>query len=285
MKLNLSEEITARETEVLRMLAEGLVIAASCSTGQIAPESHGPHPSKKSDCHGVLKNGRTLRQPLVKDDICINPPGSYADLTVPQLSSVPSLSLSSFNPEAMAALLDEHVQAKHVEALAKHGFRDHVLLQLSLLLEEEAATGGQNGRLYAEGLSTALVARFMNCFSAHPFSPAQYKGGLPGYALRQVCVHMEAHLAHDVSLAQLARIAGMSSYHFARLFRQSTGLPAHQYLTSLRLRRARELLVKSSLPLAEISREVGYESQSHFTAVFRKATGSTPKVFRSQYRR
>jgi AraC family transcriptional regulator len=233
----------------------------------------------------VRENARALRQPLVKNDICINPPGSYADLTVRQPSSVLSLSLSSFIPEAMAALLDEDVQAKHVETLVKRGFRDHVLLQLSLLLEEEAATGGQNGRLYAEGLSTALVVRLMNCFSAHPFSPAQYKGGLPGYALRQVCEYMEAYLAHDVSLAQLARIAGMSSYHFARLFRQSTGLPVHQYLTSLRLRRARELLVKSSLPLAEISREVGYESQSHFTAVFRKATGSTPKVFRSQYRR
>jgi AraC family transcriptional regulator len=95
---------------------------------------------------------------------------------------------------------------------------------------------------------------------------------------------MDANLSGDISLAQLAQIAGMSSYHFARLFRQSMGVSPLQYLISRRVARAQDLLKESSRPLAEISHEVGYESQSHFTAVFRKATGFTPKVFRSQYR-
>lgn len=224
---------------------------------------------------------RVLIERLVSGDISVSPEGLSADTAVRQPSSVLSLWFNSYQPDALA---DEHLHWKQNEPSLKWGIRDQALLQLCQLLENEAAMDGESGRLYTDGLYIALAARLMHCFSDHAFAQTQHKGGLTGYALRQVCEYMNANLSSDISLAQLARIAGMSSYHFARLFRQRMGVSPHQYLISRRVARARDLLMESSRPLAEISHEVGYESQSHFTAVFRKSTGLTPKVFRSRYR-
>ncbi len=221
---------------------------------------------------------------MVSGNISTSPEGLSADIGAYQPSSVLSLWFNSHQPDALAELGDEHLEEKHIETLQKQGIRDHALLQLCHLIENEAAMDGEIGELYAEGLYTAFVARLMRCHSAPQLRPIHFKGGLPGFALRQVCEYIDANLSSDISLAQLARIARMSSYHFARLFRQSMGVSPHQYLIRRRVARARDLLRESSRPLAEISHEVGYESQSHFTAVFRKSTGLTPKVFRSQYR-
>jgi len=229
----------------------------------------------------VREGGRYLRQPLAKDDICITPAGTLSAVTIRQPSAVLAMAFNAFGPDTAAQWIDDRVRAKHVEMIPQRGVRDRSLLELSLLLEEEAASGGQNGKIYAEGLSTAFMARLTNVYATHSFSPVQYKGGLIKYALRQVSEYVEANLSRDVSLEQLARIARMSPYHFSRLFRQSTGCSPHQYVINRRMERARELLIGSSRSLADISREVGYESQSHFTAVFRRTIGLTPKVFRA----
>lgn len=232
----------------------------------------------------VREKVRVLRERLVSGDLSISPKGLSADIAMHQPSSVPSPWFNSHPTGALTELVDEHLEEIHTEPLQKRGIRDQALLQLCQLLESEAAMDGESGRLYTEGLYTALAARLMHCYSDHAFAQTRHKGGLTGYALRQVREYVDANLSNDISLAQLARIAGMSSHHFARLFRQSMGIPPHQYLISRRVARARYLLRETSRPLAEISHEVGYESQSHFTALFRKSTGLTPKVFRSRYR-
>jgi AraC-like DNA-binding protein len=72
----------------------------------------------------------------------------------------------------------------------------------------------------------------------------------------------------------------MSPFHFSRLFKLATGESPHAYLTRRRVERAKELLADSSLPLVHVASAVGFQTQGHFTEVFRRHTGTTPRRFR-----
>lgn len=232
----------------------------------------------------VREQGCLIKQRVVPDDIFITPPGCTVDLAVRQPFSCLSISFDSFTPDSIAIAVNEDIRAENLEVVAQRAIRDRRLLDLCLLLEHEARAGGENGKLYAEGLSTALLARVLRCYSVHRSSRIEHRRVLAPCRLRRVCEYIDARLASDLSLAELARVAGMSSYHFARVFKQSTGISPHQHLTRRRIERARELLSEGSRPLADIAHEIGYKGQSHFTAVFRKLTGVTPNAFRIRAR-
>lgn len=108
--------------------------------------------------------------------------------------------------------------------------------------------------------------------------------GLAAGVLRRVRSHIDQHLAEPLPLRELARIAGLSDYHFARAFRRSTGLPPHRYLLMRRIEHARELIERSDRPIAAIALDLGFADQSHFTRCFAAATGLTPRAFRRQRR-
>ncbi len=106
------------------------------------------------------------------------------------------------------------------------------------------------------------------------------RGGLAPIVLRTVRRYIEDHLAAGAGLDCLARIAGMSSCHFSRAFKRSTGMPAHRYLITRRISAAIALIRESDRALCEISLEVGFADQSHFTRTFVQLTGVTPGEFR-----
>jgi len=103
---------------------------------------------------------------------------------------------------------------------------------------------------------------------------------LPGYKLRRVKEFISEKIEEDLSLAEIAAIAGLSQFHFARAFRKSTGLTPQQFLMERRIERAKELLAKNDLPIVEVSLRTGFKNQSHFTSLFRKFTSFTPKTWR-----
>lgn len=72
----------------------------------------------------------------------------------------------------------------------------------------------------------------------------------------------------------------MNPFHFVRTFKQATGYAPHQYIVNRRVERARRLLAETELPVAQVALSVGFQNQSHFTKVFRRATGATPRTFR-----
>jgi AraC family transcriptional regulator len=82
-------------------------------------------------------------------------------------------------------------------------------------------------------------------------------------------------------LAELAAIVRLSQYHFAHLFKQSTGISPHQYLIRWRIERAKQLLAMGNLSIAAIAQTVGFASQGHFTYHFKRLVGVTPRVFHS----
>jgi AraC family transcriptional regulator len=105
--------------------------------------------------------------------------------------------------------------------------------------------------------------------------------GIVDRRLRRAVELMHDNCGRELSLSEIAAAACLSEFHFARLFKKLTGLTPHAYLASLRVERARKLLVTTDLSISEIGARVGYTSQSHFTKVFRAAAGTTPKAFRA----
>lgn len=87
--------------------------------------------------------------------------------------------------------------------------------------------------------------------------------------------YLEAHVAHNVSLSQLAQIAGLSPFHLVRVFHQAMGLPPHAYLNHIRLERAKQLLLAGS-SVVTVAYEVGFADQSHLTKRFKQIYGVTP---------
>src|SRR3984893_15873591 len=106
-------------------------------------------------------------------------------------------------------------------------------------------------------------------------------GSLPSCRLRRVTEYIQQNLDKDLTLAELAAVVYMSPYHFARLFKCSTGVPPHRFVIGQRIVRARAFLERQELSIAQISTMVGFRPPSHFTAVFRRILGVTPGVYRT----
>ena len=106
------------------------------------------------------------------------------------------------------------------------------------------------------------------------------RGGLAPGVLRRVRDHVDAHLGDSISINDLAAIAGLSLYHFARAFKRSEGVNPHSYVMQCRVRRAQELLAGTDMPIAEIAIACGFSDQSHCARRFRKSLGITPWRYR-----
>jgi AraC family transcriptional regulator len=109
--------------------------------------------------------------------------------------------------------------------------------------------------------------------------------GLPAWRVQRVTQHIEQNLDKPLPLTELAAVVPTSRFHFARLFRHSTGYPPHRFVIRQRIARAGEFLARSELTIAEISRRVGFRTPSHFTAMFRRVSGVTPSGYRIEHAR
>mgnify|MGYP000398042392 CR=1 FL=1 len=141
-----------------------------------------------------------------------------------------------------------------------------------------------------EGALSRLLARSAGCeilaelckLGGAPIAPA--KGGLSLWAERRCLELMRERLSEDISLDELAAEARLSAFHFARMFRQSIGVPPRVYLTRLRVEKACELLEQTDLPITEIATEVGYSSSQVLARVFLKHMHLSPSDYRKAVR-
>ena len=103
--------------------------------------------------------------------------------------------------------------------------------------------------------------------------------------LARVLDFISHHATQAISIDQLAREAGISRFHFVRLFKSKVGVAPHEYLTDLRLKRAALLLISSDLDIASIASTCGYQDASRFAQAFRKQFSSTPSTYRNESKR
>jgi len=157
---------------------------------------------------------------------------------------------------------------------------DPLLQHMALVLQTAIEGEGVDGRLYAESLVDALAAHFLRRFRAERHSRREGNGGLSSYKLRRTIAYIKTHLAQELSLVTLAAVEKTSPAHFARLFKSATGRALHQYVVTCRIEEAKRLLTETETALIDIGLQVGCADQSHFTALFHKHVGLTPKAYR-----
>jgi AraC family transcriptional regulator len=143
--------------------------------------------------------------------------------------------------------------------------------------------GGVSGRLYAESLANVLAVHLLRHYTVSGNGAQRFTGGLSPQRLRLVTAFIADNYGSDLSLAELASVAGMSPFHFAREFKRTTGTTPHQYLIKFRIERAKALLAESEVPLVEVGFRSGFSHQSHFTRLFRRVTGTTPHSYRLMF--
>jgi AraC family transcriptional regulator len=180
--------------------------------------------------------------------------------------------------------LTEVLELVRGRALLCIELKDPQMERLMLSFLPELETGGMGGGLYAEGLATALAVHLLREHSslghrAKRRVAREPKGGLSQRQLQKVTDFIGDNLPRHLSLAEIAASANTSPYHFARLFKESTGLSPHQYVIRERVERAENLLL-AGLPIGEVAVMVGFSNQAHLTRHFKRLTGITPAKFR-----
>jgi AraC family transcriptional regulator len=152
-------------------------------------------------------------------------------------------------------------------------------------VDAELTAGGAGGRLAVESLANVLAVHLIRRVLA-PRRPGRGRDGvLPHGRLRAVVEYIEEHLDAGLTLEQMAAVARLSAYHFARQFKAATGLPPHRYVIARRVERARQLLqAGTDLSLAEVAACAGFSDQSQFCHHFKRLVGVTPGRFRTPAR-
>lgn len=169
-----------------------------------------------------------------------------------------------------------------IEIIPSFESRSPIIESMARMAFDELQRGNATGtNLYADSVANLLAVQLLREYSSERMPPEKrYVNGLSNRKLAIVLDLIESDLAEDLSLKILATAAGLSEYHFLRMFKQSTGYTPHQYVINQRIERARELLVKTDLPITEIAYLLGFSTPAHFTHHFRRKTGFTPSEMR-----
>ena len=160
--------------------------------------------------------------------------------------------------------------------------QDPFLYQLAQELKSEAENNTPYGKLFGQTAAQLLAVHLLRKHVVIKPGIKEYTDGLDRSRLQQVTDYINDNLHQEINLDRLAVLAGMSNYHFARLFKQSTGMAPHKYVMGRRMEKAKELLQHTNLSISQISSILGYESQSHLAKLFKRYSGLTPTMYRSQ---
>lgn len=168
------------------------------------------------------------------------------------------------------------IDSSHAALDLHHQFRDPQIEHIAWALEAERRGGYDNGALYRESLGLALSVHLLRRYA----KPQPVTKGLPPARLRRLMAYIEEHLEQELSLIELAAVAGVSASHLKTLFRRSTGQPVHQYVMRQRVERARQLLERGKLPISQVALDAGFAHQSHLARCMRRILGVTPAALR-----
>lgn len=189
----------------------------------------------------------------------------------------------TLNPALLSRVAAESSLSDSVEIEHRVLFADPTILHVANLFKSEILNGGLAGKLFTESLTNVLAVHLLRNYSGLMTQPKLESGSLDGLILKQLKDFIEENLAEDLTIARLATVAHVSPFHFAREFKAATGQSPHRYVTQQRIERAKLLLSVTRLSVSEVAYGVGFSNQSHFTAQFRKATGTTPKCYRDRF--
>ncbi len=246
---------------------------------EMTPDSHEINVSIDGDriVQKINASGNVVNSGGGTGNICVTPAGqpvsAYWDDPIDNMGIL-------LDPEFVRETAAENRLGAGFEFVEIYKSEDPLVTQLGLALLDESKSETPGGKLYADSLIQTLTLHVLRSYSTATHFIEQINGGLTGYKLRRVTDYINDNLEQDIALAELAAVAGLSQFHFARAFRKSTGQTPQHYLMERRIDRAKQLLANDNLPLVEVSLLTGFKNQSHFTTLFRKFTNLTPKTWR-----
>jgi AraC family transcriptional regulator len=182
------------------------------------------------------------------------------------------------DPHIFVQIGQELVNPDRIELIPHFATLQDPLIQgILFTLKQELIMAGIQSDLFVDQLKTTLVTHLLRKYGVQKAKITTYADGLPRHKLNQIVDYIEAHLDSSLELEELAQQVGMSQFYFSRLFKQSLGITPHQYVIQQRVERAKRLLQKGELSLAEIALECRFAHQGHLNRHFKRLTGKTPK--------
>jgi AraC family transcriptional regulator len=143
--------------------------------------------------------------------------------------------------------------------------------------------GFPSGRLFLDSVEQAMAVTLVSGHAVRQRSVQISRGGLGPARLRRIRELVHAKLEDDLSLEEMARSVGLSTAHFARMFRKSTGETPHQFILRQRLERAKAMLRAPDARILDVAVACGFKTQQHFAQVFRAVCGVTPTGYRQDF--
>lgn len=158
---------------------------------------------------------------------------------------------------------------------------DPLILKCFDMLETELKCGGFGQRLMVDAVRSLLAVQILRHY-ARIRLPDDLNAGLSSVQSIRVVDLIEANLSENITLDELARVAGMSPFHFSRRFKATFGIAPHGYVIRARVAKAQKMLRHRKIPQKIIALECGFSDQSHFCRTFRKIAGGSPNQYQSE---
>lgn len=179
--------------------------------------------------------------------------------------------------------LEETAHQTEVELTERWDLMDRHISALILEMMADLDDNSPAGTIYGESLANALAVYLVKRYAVRQTVPVIHKGGLTRNRLKRVLDYIAASLDENISLAQLAAIAGMSPHYFSELFKRSTGRAPHNYVLMQRIERAKQQLQDPQRSIIDAGLDAGFQNPSHFARMFRKIEGTTPSAYRAEH--
>jgi AraC family transcriptional regulator len=226
-----------------------------------------------------IRHGCSRVRKMGPGDVTITPVGPPVRWTQSSQSLVILLRLTPAYVRAIAS--DEcAIDPDRFEIRDEFATRDAKIEALGRRCLAALELEGSDSLLYVDTLTYELTLHLLRRYTVNGVNQWP-KARLSPHKLRRAIEHIDENLGKQVSLAGLASIVALSPGHFAHAFREATGVAPHRYMIERRVERAKTLLRQSDLPITEIAHRIGCSSHSHFSVLFHRVTGLTPRQFRA----
>lgn len=220
--------------------------------------------------------------PVRSGDVIIRPAGA---VTSAMWRGTPDVVNVAIDPAAIARVAAEIADGPAMALDGSWFGPDPHARHLALVLQDELAQphAGRAGRLLADSVRTALAAHLV-ARHGRPVRRKDRRTGLTAPELAQVRQRVDADLAGDLTLADLAAAVALSPYHFSRLFTATTGQTPYQFVLQERIARAKVLLGRRGVTVREVARRTGFADAGHLARHFRRHVGTTPALYAAALR-
>lgn len=261
-------------------MADGLTVRLQTDPAGVVEAAARPHPlivihvgpSVHIACRRAGKKHRGLS---VHGDVDILPAGMASRWELKDKDT--ALIVGAPAPLLTRVAEESGVDPRRLEIVNRFQTRDRRMEHIGWALKLEMESGYANGRLYLDGLATALALHLIQRHSSAAGGSGEHGGGLTGKRLKRVLAYIEDNLAGDLSLNAIAEAAGLSVSHAKTAFLKSVGRPIHQYVIERRVDRARTLLCAGGLSISQVALETGFAHQSHLAHHIRRVLGVSPR--------